>query len=121
MLTTDGRAAEATANRKAAKAKNNTAGKPIQLPSKILAIISDPYDRDGRSVYVAESAGLARHIAVPSIEEQVKAVNVDVGKHEACGTGSRLVCSKSTRSDGSMLFDAMTGLLVDGPLGKAVH
>ena len=46
--------------RRAAKSKN-TFGNPIRLPSKILAVITDPLP-SSPAVYVAESAGNARRI-----------------------------------------------------------
>lgn len=51
--------------RKATKSKN-TRGSPIKLPSKILAVVSDPQNED--AVYVAEAAG------------NVKRVNLKVGQ-----------------------------------------
>ncbi|KAF2023111.1 WD domain-containing protein [Setomelanomma holmii] len=49
--------------RKATKSKN-THGKPIKLPSKILAVVPDPQDED--SVYVAEAAGNVKRINIES-------------------------------------------------------
>ncbi|KAF2146071.1 uncharacterized protein K452DRAFT_220152 [Aplosporella prunicola CBS 121167] len=51
--------------RKAEKAKN-AAGNPIKLSSKLLAVVADPED-DGR-VYVAESAGNVRRVALETSE-----------------------------------------------------
>lgn len=47
--------------RKAAKSRNKN-GNPIELSSKILAIIADPFKND--SVYVAESSGTLRAVAL---------------------------------------------------------
>jgi len=58
--------------RKATKSKN-TKGKPIKLPSKILALSPDP--QDGNHIYVAEAAG------------SVKRVNVETGEVSATFTG----------------------------------
>ncbi|KAF2274271.1 WD40 repeat-like protein [Westerdykella ornata] len=63
--------------RKAAKrAKSNTKGDPITLPSKILAIAADPWgygedgedgeDGDEGSVFVAEAAGTVKRVALDS-------------------------------------------------------
>ncbi|KAH8704024.1 WD40-repeat-containing domain protein [Talaromyces proteolyticus] len=51
--------------RRAAKAKNEH-GKPIRLQSKILAVAEDPYSAG--SVYVAESAGSVRKVALETGE-----------------------------------------------------
>ena len=83
-----------TTARKEAKATNNH-GKPLALPSKILAVHPDQSNED--AVYVAEAAG------------SVKRVVLDVGEHAgACMkyfehrllTSSRnrqMTCEKSTR------------------------
>lgn len=51
----------ATSERKAAKAKNKH-GKPIKLPSKLLAVCEDPGDE--RAVFVAEAAGEVRRVVL---------------------------------------------------------
>lgn len=51
--------------RKATKSKN-TKGKPIKLPSKILAAAPDPHD--DTQIYVAEAAG------------NIKRINIEVGQ-----------------------------------------
>lgn len=53
--------AESETARKELKAKNN-AGNPVKLQSKILAVIPDP--RDTASIFIAESAGTARRLAL---------------------------------------------------------
>ncbi|KAF2855350.1 WD domain-containing protein [Plenodomus tracheiphilus IPT5] len=58
--------------RKAAKSKNSH-GNPIKLPSKILAICTDPHDQD--QIYVAEAAG------------NVKRINIETRKVTATFTG----------------------------------
>ncbi|KAB8627221.1 hypothetical protein FH972_026054 [Carpinus fangiana] len=63
--TPEARASDANAARKAAKS-SNTFGNPIRLPSKILAVVSDPSGRPG--VYVAESAGTLRRIDIETKE-----------------------------------------------------
>ena len=47
--------------RKTLKSKNKN-GKPIRLPSKVLALIADP--QDAGAVYVAESGGTARRLVL---------------------------------------------------------
>lgn len=51
----------ATTERKAAKSKNKH-GNPVKLPSKILAIETDP--NDNASVLVAEAAGEIKRVIV---------------------------------------------------------
>lgn len=55
----------ATNERKAAKAKNKL-GKPIKLPSKILAVHQDPSDE--RAVFVAEAAGEIKRVVLEVCE-----------------------------------------------------
>ena len=51
-------------SRRAAKSRNNL-GRPIRLPSKILAVIADPTTYSSSPViYVAESAGTARRVSL---------------------------------------------------------
>lgn len=63
-LTNDSSALNETA-RKATKSKN-TRGRPIKLPSKILAVVPDTQHED--HIYVAEAAG------------NIKRVNLEVGQ-----------------------------------------
>lgn len=49
----------ATTERKAAKAKN-TRGDPIKLPSKILAVQTDP--NNAGAIYVTEAAGEVKRV-----------------------------------------------------------
>ncbi|CRG83048.1 putative protein YyaL [Talaromyces islandicus] len=60
-----GRASIEESNRRAAKSKNED-GKPIRLQSKILAISEDPFNPG--AVYVAESAGSVRKVALETGE-----------------------------------------------------
>lgn len=49
-------------SRRAAKSRNEN-GRPIRLPSKILAVTADPTtSSSSAAVYVAESAGTARRV-----------------------------------------------------------
>lgn len=58
-----------TSKRKAVKASNKH-GKPIELPSKVLAVHADP--RDEGAVFVAEAAGSVKRVVLDVGE------NVDV-------------------------------------------
>ncbi|KAF2640748.1 WD domain-containing protein [Massarina eburnea CBS 473.64] len=51
--------------RKASKA-NNTKGKPVKLPSKLLAVVADPENEEG--VFVAEAAGTVKRVLLENGE-----------------------------------------------------
>ena len=51
-----------TETRRKALKSNNKNGNPIRLPSKVLALITDP--QDAGAVYVAESGGTARRLVL---------------------------------------------------------
>jgi hypothetical protein len=69
--------------RKSGKSKNE-AGDPIRLTSKLLAVVSDPFDQG--AVYVAEAAGTVKRIVLEVSfdhreEVRVQRLNITLDKN----------------------------------------
>lgn len=85
-----------TEKRKAAKASNNF-GKPVSLPSKLLALFGDP--RDDGVVYAAEAAG------------SVKRVALDVGANFQVDTGWHFLLTSSQTDEVQKIYTQGTAPL----------